>query len=310
MFPLLIRHTTRATLLLLGVSLLVFAATTLLPGDAAQTRTGGRASDEQLAELRRALGLDEPLWTRYARWLGGLLRGDAGHSLVSGRPVAELIGERLPATLVLTGCALALAVPLALTVAWWAGGAPWAAGVVTAVAAVPQVVVAGVLVALFSGLLGWLPQVSLLPVGRPAWAQPELLVLPALSLALPAAAFAAALLAGAVADARRLPHVEDAELRGVPRWRVAVRHVLPLVFAPALRILAVVGGGLLSATTVVETVFGYRGLGELLVGSVAGRDVPAVQAVALLGAGVVLAGLLLADVAAGLADRGRRDATA
>ncbi|MCI2419789.1 ABC transporter permease [Saccharopolyspora sp. K220] len=303
MIPLLIRSAARGALLLFAAAVLVFAATELLPGDAAQARTHGRASDAELARLRAQAGLDDPAWQRFGRWLTGLLRGDAGRSLISDRPVSVLIGERLPATLALTGCALAMAVPLMLLLAWWAGSTPRlrapATGAIAAAAAVPQVVVAGALVAVFSGLLHWLPQASLLPIGQSPWRQPELLVLPALSLALPATAFGAGLLAGAVADAQRLPHVEDAVLRGVPRWRIAAGHVLPVLLPPILRVLAVIGGGLIAATTVVETVFGYNGLGELLVSSVAGRDVPTVQAVALLGAAVVLAGLWLADLTRG-----------
>lgn len=299
MIPSLIRSTARSALLLFAVAALVFAATELLPGDAAQARTGGRASGAELARLRAQAGLDDPAWQRFGRWLADLLRGDAGRSLISDRPVSALISERLSATLALTVCALVVAAPLMLLVAW-AGSSPRlrapAGGAIAAAAAVPQVVVAGALVALFAGLLHWLPRVSLLPIGQSPWRQPELLVLPALSLALPAAAFGAGLLAGAVADARQLPHVEDAVLRGVPRWRIAARHVLPLLLAPLLRVLAVICGGLIAATTVVETVFGYNGLGELLVSSVASRDVPTVQAVAVLGAAVVLAGLWLADL--------------
>ncbi|MEU6269309.1 ABC transporter permease [Saccharopolyspora shandongensis] len=302
MIPVLIRSTARSALLLFAVAVLVFAATELLPGDAVQARTRGRAGEVELARLREQAGLDDPAWQRFGGWLSGFLHGDAGRSLINDRPVSVLVAERLPATLALTAAALLIAVPLMLLAAWVAGstrlGSP-ASGVIAAAAAVPQVVVAGALVALFSGLLHWLPRVSLLPIGQSPWQRPELLVLPTLSLALPAAAFGAGLLAGAVADVRRLPHVEDAVLRGVPHWRVAVRHVLPLLTAPLLHVLAVIYGGLIAATTVVETVFGYNGLGELLVSSVANRDVPTVQAVALLSAAVVLAGLWLADVVRG-----------
>ncbi|MGI8312334.1 ABC transporter permease [Saccharopolyspora hattusasensis] len=299
MIPPPLRSTGRSALLLLAVAVLVFAGTELLPGDAAQARTRGRASDAELLRLREQTGLAAPVWLRFGRWLGGLLHGDAGRSLVSDRPVAGLIAERLPATLALTACSLLVAVPLMLMAAWVGSSTRLRSpvgGAIAAAAAVPQVVVAGALVALFSGLLHWLPRVSLLPIGQSPWQRPELLALPTLSLALPAAAYGAGLLAGAMADVRRLPHVEDAVLRGVPHWRVAARHVLPLLFAPLLRVLAVLCGGLIAATTVVETVFGYNGLGELLVSSVANRDVPAVQAVAMLGAAVVLAGLWLADV--------------
>jgi len=301
------RAALRAAALLLAVSAAVFAATEVLPGDAAQARTGGRASAEQLAEVRRAAGLDRPAPVRWAGWLAGLARGDAGRSLRSDRPVAELVAGRLPATAALAGLALAGAVPLALAGGWLAARGPRrvrgpVAAAVAAAAGVPPAVVAAGLVALLAGALGWLPPVSLLPAAGSPLARPELLVLPALSLALPSAAYGAGLLRGAVADAAAAPHVADAVLRGVPAWRVEVRHVLPAVLAPAARMLAVVAGGLVAGTAVVETLFGYAGLGELLAGAVANRDVPVVQAVALLAATAVLAGLFLADAVAALTD--------
>lgn len=295
--------------LLLGTSVVVFAATEVLPGDAADARTGGRASSAQLAELRAGAGLDRPAWQRYVEWLGGMARGDAGTSLISDRPVADLVAERLPATGSLAVAAVALTVPLMLVLGWLAARGPRllrpaTTAMVLAGAALPPVVVVAGLVTLLSGLLGWLPPVSLLPAGASPLSAPELLVLPVLSLAVPSAAYGAALVRGAVSDAVARPHVADAELRGVSRLRVATRHVLPFVLAPTARVLAVVAGALVASTTVVETLFGYAGLGELLVGAVATRDVPVVQCVALLGAAVVLAGLLFADAAAAIVQRG------
>jgi len=310
MVPALVTATARTGGLLLAASVGVFAATGFLPGDAAQARTGGRASAAQLAELRAGAGLDRPAWLRYWDWLTGLLRGDAGTSLVSDRPVVDLVAQRLPATVILAAVALALTVPLMFALGGLAARGPRilrpaTAAVVVAGAAVPQVVLAAGLVALLSGLLGWLPPVSLLPVGASPLTAPELRVLPALSLALPSAAYGAALLRGAIGDAAQRPHVADAALRGVPPMRLAARHLLPFVLAPATRVLAVVAGALIAATTVVETLFGYAGLGELLVAAIATRDVPVVQCVALLAAAVVLAGLLVADLVAAATDERR-----
>ena len=299
----------RAGALLLAAAVAVFAATAALPADAIAVRSGGRIEGEQLAALRAAAGLDRPVVVRFLDWLGGLLTGDPGASLVSGRPVAELVGQRALVSAVLVVGALVLAVPLAVALARSRGTA---AGVlVVAAAALPPVVVGVGLAALLAG--GWqlVPPVSLLPAGRPPWSRPALLVLPVLTLALPTAAYAAGQLRGTVADVIARPFVRDAELRGVPGPAVALRYVGPLVAAPALRVLAVSAGALVAGTTVVETLFGMSGLGELLVAAVRTRDVPVVQAVALLAAAVVVAGLLLADLAAaatssGPARRGRR----
>ncbi|TDC56011.1 ABC transporter permease [Actinomadura sp. KC345] len=306
------RFAARPAAALFLVSVAVFGATELLPSDAAQARSGGRASAAQEAALRAELGLDRPAWKRYGSWAGGLLRGDAGRSLVTGRPVSAIVAERLPATLALAGGALAVAVPLLLVLAWLAGTAAHhgsraagpVGGLITGVAAVPQIVVAAALAVVFSGLLRLLPPVSLLPAAGSPLDAPEILVLPALALAVPAAAYGAVLLGGGVADTLHRPHVTAAVARGVPRGRVAVRHVLPHLAAPAARVLALVAGGLLASTAVVETVFGYAGLGELLVGSVGTRDTPVVQAVAMLAAATVLGGLLLADALAAVTGTG------
>ncbi|TDQ50265.1 ABC transporter permease subunit [Actinorugispora endophytica] len=297
----------RASVVLVAVSIMVFAATELLPSDAAAVRAGGGATPDELARMRSEAGLDDPAAQRYLRWLAAMATGDTGTSLVSGRPVAALVEARAGATLALAGAALAVAVPLTALMAWAAGAAPrrvraGAAGAVAGLAAVPQAAFAAGLVAVFSAALGWLPPVSLVAAGGSPLDRPETLVLPALALAVPAAAYGAGLLGGAVADALAAPHVADAVLRGVPRRRVAARHVLPFLLAPAVRVLATVAGSLLVATAVVETVFGYAGLGELLVSAVATRDVPVVQAVAMLSATVVVGGLAAADAAAALTD--------
>ncbi|MFD7689094.1 ABC transporter permease [Streptomyces sp. NPDC059781] len=294
-----LRPAGRAAALAVAATAVVFAATELLPGDAGELRTAGRASAEDVAAARERLGLDRPAAVRYLDWLYGMVRGDLGRSLAGGRPVAALFAERLPATAVLVAVALAVTVLLtatALTVTYLRGGRGGTAA--TGLAAVPQPVYAAVLGAVLAGLLGWLPPVSLLPPGGSPLADPRLLVLPALTLALPSAAFATALLRGVLADTLRRPHVADARLRGLPAPLVLHRHVLPFLSAPALQVTALLSGGLVAGTALVETLFGYPGTGQLLVSAVAVRDVPVIQAAALLPAVVLLLGMLLADLAA------------
>lgn len=302
----------RAGALLLVSSAVVFLATSVLPGDAVQIRSGGRATGEELAQLRAAAGLDRALPVRYLDWLAGLVTGDLGRSLVTGRPVVDLIGPRVPVTLTVAVAALAVAVPLMTLLAWSAARGPRSlrsptVAAVVGGAAVPQVVVAAALVALLSVAWGLVPPVSLLTSGAAPWAQPELLVLPVLTLALPSAAYGAGILHGAITDAGARPFVRDAELRGLSPASVMLRYILPLVAAPAARLLAVVTGALIAGTTVVETLFGVAGLGELLVTAIGGRDIPVVQAVAMLAATVVVCALLLADVVALAVDPRRRD---
>ncbi|MFI6785105.1 ABC transporter permease [Micromonospora sp. NPDC050276] len=298
------RRLARTALLVLAATAVVFAATEALPGDAGTLRDAGRASPEQVARARDQLGLDEPVVLRYLRWLGGLLRGDLGRSLSSGRPVSDLLGQRLPTTISLV--AAALAVTVLLTVAGLVvthlregrGGA-LAAGF----AAVPQAVYAATLGALLSGMLGWLPAVSLLPPGGHAWQEPRMLVLPALTLALPSAAFACTLLRGVLTDTLRRAHVVDAYRRGLPPVLVLRRHVLPFLAVPAIQVLALTAGWLAAGTALVETVYGLSGLGGLLVSAVAVRDAPVVQGAALVPVVTVLIGMLLADLAAATVHR-------
>ena len=287
------RAVLRAAALLGGAAVLVFTATVALPADAITVRAGGRAEPAELAELRAAAGLDRPLPARFLDWTGGLLVGDPGRSLVSGRAVADLVAERIGTTAVLVLAALAVAVPVAVLLAHRRGAVAVAVG-----SAVPPVVVAVGLAALLSGVLGWVPPVSLLPAGAPAWTRPDLLVLPVLALGLPTGAYAAGQLRGAVEDVTSRPFVRDAVQRGVPPGVVALRYVGPFVAAPALRVLAVTAGALVAGSTIVETLFGNAGLGELLVGAVATRDVPVASTVALLAAVVVVTGMLLADLVA------------
>lgn len=287
--------------------MVVFAATAALGADAVAVRAGGRATPAELALLRAEAGLDRPLPVRYLEWLGGLLTGDPGRSLVSGRPVGELVAQRATISVTLVVAALAIAVPLTVALAWAAARGPRSlrpavtAGIVGG-AAVPQVVVAAALAGLLSAAWGLVPPVSLLPPTAAPWSSPRLLVLPVLTLALPTAAYAAGLLRGVVSDVAARPFVRDAELRGIAPAAVLTRYVAPVVAPAALRVLAVSGGALLAGTALVETLFGVAGLGELLVGAVAARDVPVVQAVALLAAAVVVTGLLVTDVAAAALD--------
>nr|WP_230466251.1 ABC transporter permease [Nonomuraea sp. ATCC 55076] len=294
------RALARGVLLMAAASMVIFLCTAALPGDAADVLGGGRAAPGELARLRAEQGLDRPLPVRYLAWLADVLRGDPGASLITGRPIGELVAQRAGVTLALAAAALAAGVPLMAALAWAAVRGPrWlrrtANAVVVAGAALPQAVVAAALVAWLSAAWGWFPPVSMLPAGEPAWSRPDLLVLPVLTLALPIAAYGAALLRGAIADVLARPHVRDAELRGLPPVTIALRYVLPMIAAPATRLLAVTLGGLVAGTAVAETLFGLAGLGELLVTAVATRDVPVVQSVALLAAAMVVAGLAAAS---------------
>jgi peptide/nickel transport system permease protein len=289
---------------LLTVSLLVFAATALAPGDAAAARLGGRAGPLQIAQLRHRLGLDRPAWVRYPQWLWHALHGDLGTSYASGRPVVQLIAERGANSLLLGVVAGALLVPLAISLGLWAG---LRAGRVTdrivstvalSLVSLPEFVTGTLLVLLFAVEFGWLPAVSVPAPGESVAAQPELLVLPVLTLLSVSLAQNVRLVRAGVVEAAGSDAVRTARLGGVPEHRVVLRWVLPAAVVPAVPVLARYLAYLLGGTLVAETLFGYPGLAAALVDAVGARDVPVVQGVALVAATVTIVLNQVADVLA------------
>lgn len=301
----------RALALIIAVSVIVFGVTALLPGDAVSLRAAGRMTPEQLSMLRTAAGLDEPLPVRYLRWLTDVAAGDLGTSTSTGRSVASMLRDRVPVSMGIVSAALVVIIPLAGILAVLAahgqGRRSAGAAATTAVAALPQVVVAAVVAAILSGWAGLVPPVSLLPAGRSPLAHLDLLLLPVLTLVVPASAYAAMMLRGPLVDAAETPHIVDARIRGVGRVRLAASYVFPVVAAPVVRVTSFLLSGLVCGTALVENVFGLSGLGELFVMSIATRDVAVVQAISLLAATIVVAGMAVADlVAAHLNRKGPR----
>lgn len=289
---------------LLAASVLVFAATTLAPGDAAAARLGGRAGPEQIAQLRHSLGLDQPAWVRYGHWLWRALHGDLGTSYASGRPVSELIAERAGNSLLLGAVAAALLLPLAIGLGLWAGiRAGRAADRVVSTAtltlvSMPEFVIGTLLVLLFAVGLGWLPPVSVPSAGHGVLTQPQILVLPVLTLLSVSLAQNVRLVRAGVIAATASDAARTARLGGVPEHRVVLRWVLPAAVVPAVPVLARYLAYLLGGTLVAETLFGYPGLAAALVDATAARDVPVVQGVTLLAATVTVTLNLLADLLA------------
>jgi peptide/nickel transport system permease protein len=301
-----VRRLVAAAAVLLVVSILIFALVELLPGDAALLRSSQsilQGSDPAvLAEMRHELGLDRPATTRYADWLGGLLRGDLGTSLIADRPVTEIIEDRLGNTLVLGGLALLVSLPAALLLGIVAGTREGRradyliTGASLALVAIPEFVLAAVLIVLFAFALGILPAVSLLPGGESPLAHPDILVLPVATLGLGIAAFGARFVRASVAEVMRSRYVEMARLNGVPERRVILRHVLPNALAPSVQVLAALTAVLVGGSVLVETIFAYPGLGATLASSVSSQDGPVVEGVGMLVATVLVVAYLLADL--------------
>ncbi|GLY51404.1 ABC transporter permease [Lentzea sp. NBRC 102530] len=284
--------------LVLLLSLLVHVGVDLLPGDAATARLGPNATPERVAEVRHRLGLDQPVLVRYGDWLSGVLRGDLGTS-VTGKPVTEMLSDRIGNSVVLTAVTLVLLVPLSLglgVLAATRGGRPISAGALLLVS-VPEFAIAGGLALVFAVTLRWLPAVSLIPLGDSPLTHPDALVLPVLSLLAVGLSYSVRAIRSAAVTAFGSPHVEFLRLNGISTRGVVRAAVVPAVLPVAVQVWLVTGVGLVGGGVLVEKVFGYPGIGELLVTSVQTGDLPVVQALVLVLGGAMLLALAVADLA-------------
>jgi peptide/nickel transport system permease protein len=284
------------------VSVLIFLATELLPGDFAEEILGQSATPETVAAIRRELGLDQPMVIRYVQWLSGAMQGDFGNSLANRRPVAELIGSRLGNTLFLALYAAAIAVPLSLMlgilVALFRNSAFDRIANATALTSIsfPEFFMAYILILWFAGADGLFPSLSTLR-GDPGLGEKLYRsFLPALTLTLVVTAHMMRMTRAAIINLLASPYIEMARLKGMSPMRVIVKHALPNALAPIINVIAINLAYLITGVVVVEVVFVYPGLGQLMVDSVASRDMPVVQAVALIFAAAYVLLNLLADV--------------
>lgn len=297
------RRLAGAAVLLVLLSGVIFAATAVLPGDAVSAVAGVDASEAQRAEVRAGLGLDRSAAERYVSWVSGAVRGDLGSGFVGDRPVAEVVATRLPNSLLLAGLTLAVTVPLATLLGLWTGLRGGGADRLVStgaqvIAALPEFVIAALLVAVLAVWLEAFPRVSLVPLGGTPLDVPRALVLPVLTLSAVGLTVATRLLRVSVADAAATPYCEAARLNGVRGTRLATRHILPNAAGPAVQALTLTTGALVGSAVVVENVFDYPGIGRELQLAVAARDIPMVQGIATTLVAVMLAVLLLGDIGA------------
>jgi peptide/nickel transport system permease protein len=285
-----------------AVSTAIFFGIRMIPGDPAEAIMGGpgsQASAEALAQARADYGLDQPLYVQYFGQLWRLATGDLGTSYSLKIPVAEVLGELVPPTLVLAVLALLVAWALALVVAVLstrsgALGSALASGLEIVSAAVPHFWLASVLIMLFATALGWLPPVST--------TAPAGLVLPVATLALPLAGFLGQVMRDTLNAAHRSPFALSARARGESETGVLLRHSLRHAALPGIALSGWAFGSLLSGAVVVESIFARPGLGRSLLSAVTARDIPMVTGVALLSAAAYVVIMALSDLAERLAD--------
>lgn len=282
--------------------MIVFGAMRMLPGDIAQQLLGQSGTPETIAALRKQLGLDQPASAQYFHWLGGVLSGDFGSSIATKRDIAEMVAPRLKNTILLASIAASIAVPVGLLLGFWAavmkGAAPDRAINLFSLVTIsfPEFFIAYTLVVIFSIKAGMLPAISRISPDVSIFSQLDRLVLPSLTLSLVIIGYIARVTRAAIANVLGEAYIQMARLKGLSRLRLVLVHAVPNALGPIINVIAITLAYLVVGVVIVETVFTYPGLGQLLVDSVVKRDMPVVQATCLIFATVYILINIIADI--------------
>ena len=297
-----VRRILQGVLVLWLVSIVVFIATQAL-GDPARAILGRSATPASLANLREQLHLNQPVVQQYVTWLTGLLHGDAGRSFSAQEPVTKYLSDRVVNTAFLLLLSGLISIPLSIVIGAYA--ALWrdrpfdvVTSLVTLVlAALPEFVVGLFLIVLFATtVFKILPAVIIIPPGARPWAQPLAIILPTATLVLAVTPYVARIMRASMVEVLESDYVEMARLKGLPERLVLRRHALPNALGPTFQVIAINLAYLAGGVIVVEYLFNYHGIGEALKNAVSDHDVPVVQALAMLIAGLYVALNLLADI--------------
>jgi len=280
---------------LIAVSLLTFSIASLLPGDLAYTILGDQATPENVAALRRDMGLDQPIWWRYLSWLGNVVQGDFGRSFRTGQTVLQAVSERLPVSIELMLLAqlgaLAIGVPLAIVCAARSGSPfdRFMTGSAFGMLSVPTFLSAILLIYLFAVELRWLPATGYVPFSEDPAANLRFMVLPALTLALAEWPGIMRVLRSDMIATLQEDYIALAKAKGLKPARILFVHALKPSSLTLVTITGINIGRLIGGAVIVETVFALPGIGRLLIGAILTRDLIILQGVVLLvGAGFVL----------------------
>jgi len=290
-------------LMLVGVSVLIFAGTQLLPGDVAQAILGQSATPEALANLRRDMGLGEPAVWRYWHWFTSALGGDFGKALSNGQDISQALSKRLANTLFLAACAALVSVPLAIVLGLVAvryrnGFVDrLISGLGLASTSLPEFFVGYVLLYFFAVKLQWVTSVSTVFDGMPLGERLAAIILPVAVLTTAVLAHMMRMTRAAILNVMQSAYIETAELKGLTGLQIIYRHALPNALAPIINVVMLNLAFLVVGVVVVEVIFVYPGMGQYLVDHVASRDVPVVQACGLVFASVYIGMNIIADIA-------------
>ena len=289
-------------LTLFTISLLITFGVEVLPGDLADSILGQGATPETVKVFRTELGLDKPAYLRYLDWLGGIITGDLGVSLASKREISELVGIRLTNTIFLGVFAAAIAVPLSLFLGILAAlfrNSFYDRAINTftlTTISFPEFFVSYILILFFAIKLGWFPGISNISTELSFGEKLYRSLLPAATLTLVVVAHMMRMTRAAIINLLASPYIEMARLKGIKPMRIILRHALPNALAPIVNVIALNLAYLVVGVVIVEVVFVYPGLGQLMVDSVSKRDIPVVQACSMIFASVYILLNLLADI--------------
>jgi len=297
-------------LTLFVVSVIIFSAIEMLPGDFTQAVLGQAATEATVAAFRAELGLDQPAYIRYVDWIAGVAQGDFGTSFSGrassgvdrSRPVVDLIAPRLANTLFLAGMTAVIAVPLALllgiTAALYRGSTYDRVVNASTLSTIsmPEFFVGYILILLLASLYPVFPSLANVRADTPFWDRVYMCALPAMTLTLVIVAHMMRMTRAAIINLLASPYIEMARLKGMSPGRVILYHALPNAWAPIVNVIAFNLAYLVVGVVVIEVVFVYPGIGQLMVDAVTTRDIPVVQACALIFAGTYILLNLIADV--------------
>lgn len=284
-------------------SILIFLITEIIPGDVAQMILGQNATPDTLAALRERLGLMNPPHIRYLKWIGGVLGGNLGDSLsMEGVRIGDLILRRGGNSLFLAAASTVVLVPLSLVLGVLAGlkEAKWPDTIISTLSLIaislPEFISGTFLMLVFAVWLKWLPAASSINSDQNLFQQLHLLVLPIVTVSLVLLGYVVRMVRSSVIDASRSPYARTAILKGLPPFLVNTRHILKNALLPAVTIIAMNIGWLFGGIIIVESVFGFPGLGSLVLFAIQQRDLPLIEDVVLLMAAAYLVLNLLADM--------------
>ena len=284
------------------VSLITFVGVEVLPGDACTTYLEREAYGAALEACYKRLGLDIPAYERYVSWAIGVIQGDFGYSLSGEMKINDVLGPRVKNSLVLASASILIGIPIALLLgiitALWRDKMP---DIIISTftifsMTIPEFISATLLILIVAIWLEWLPGIVIVPTGASVFELLPNIILPVIAISVIMTAHMARMVRSSVIQVMASDYVQMAILKGVPYWKMVFKHVLPNALLPAINVVALTIAWLLGGVVVTEVVFNYPGLGRLVIESISNRDLPVVQALAIILASIYVIINLIADL--------------